>query len=808
MPKLPFDTVDVFTSTRCAGNPLAIVHVHPSGHQPSQEQKQAIAREFNLSETVFLHHPEPERCHPARHDLATCPAPSLQRQTPPTRIDIFLVDREIPLAGHPTIGTLWHLAKTAGFRRGQLLTKAGPVSASITEADDGKLHASAVMPHTLHVHERKLSVMELLHLQPGLDGVKVSEAPVVSLTKGVSFALIELGSLEELGRVGLTNFAVPTGLLDEGWTPSFTGCYFYVVDKERSQEVGEEGKGKVVLDCRMIEQSLEDPATGAAACTLTGYLTMSLAKRRKGEGKGEDGKVEVEYEITQGVAMGRRSEIRISVSTTEEGEVDEIRLGGTAVGMMSDSAPVFYYSDDLTTIVFRCLLAASRESKGRSGVCSGLMQTCRDELNTSIGIHGISLHFFRIACCKGIIIAPESCYCRQSYQSSIDSQTRLLSSIVVFVYYTRYASSTKQSDRPQRRPSGSSNFTQSRPTRSCLFHTLTLLYTSFASYIISLEPLPLSRRPRRHTHHITAPLQASRDALHSGPPASKIYSDSTRSSQATAHDLTQRRVLTWTLVPRNPPTRHSYRCNTPLGPCSRCHSKQTHHKLPPSAAGKADTDMDSSEASFPSEGACYPLILDHIFRYPPGTYEIPLRTMYTLNCAPRAQALPTRRPPTRAQSHSDLRSVKSDQLSSSQAAAAEFTTSLMAHITQLPSQPCSLPPTFITAFLRRCFTPELHMVDFPQALTGLDYLKDLETRRRRGVAAALGRLGLENKDNLASDAEVLNGRCPAAASWLKFVESCERKVDAIYTQLYVALRRWVSHYPLLPRPCTNGIRSS
>lgn len=54
MPELDFVTLDVFTTTRFAGNPLAVCFI-PSGHNVSTGQMQKIAREFNLSETVFLH---------------------------------------------------------------------------------------------------------------------------------------------------------------------------------------------------------------------------------------------------------------------------------------------------------------------------------------------------------------------------------------------------------------------------------------------------------------------------------------------------------------------------------------------------------------------------------------------------------------------------------------------------------------------------------------------------------------------------------------------------------------------------------
>lgn len=78
MLELKYDTVDVFTTSRYTGNPLAIVHI-PSGTRLSQEQKHKVAIEFNLSETVFLHEN---------------PDDPFDRQ-----VDIFTVGGEIPFAG-------------------------------------------------------------------------------------------------------------------------------------------------------------------------------------------------------------------------------------------------------------------------------------------------------------------------------------------------------------------------------------------------------------------------------------------------------------------------------------------------------------------------------------------------------------------------------------------------------------------------------------------------------------------------------------------------------------------------------------
>ncbi|EME81066.1 uncharacterized protein MYCFIDRAFT_14186, partial [Pseudocercospora fijiensis CIRAD86] len=186
-------------------------------------------------------------------------------------------------------------------------------------------------------------------------------------------------------------------------------------------------------------------------------------------------------------------------------------------------------------------------------------------------------------------------------------------------------------------------------------------------------------------------------------------------------------------------------------------------------------------------------ILDHILTYP-GSYEIPLRTMYTLNCGPRnSNAFAT---PTSSNASSPHLPQASFQDTPSRQT---LTENLMTQLSQLPNQPSTLPPSFITSFLQNCFPPHLTDVDFPQALTGLDYLKDLETRRRKEVAAAFSRLDI-NRDALDQDALALSERYPGVLQWVKTIEEKERKIDALYTQIYVGLRRWilVNELSLLP----------
>ena len=226
--------------------------------------------------------------------------------------------------------------------------------------------------------------------------------------------------------------------------------------------------------------------------------------------------------------------------------------------------------------------------------------------------------------------------------------------------------------------------------------------------------------------------------------------------------------------------------------------------------------MPTSDKLSPAQNAsAFPWILEHILAYP-GTYEIPLRTMYTSNILAQSTHKRTPSQPNhhnRTPSLSNSSSANSSptspdtpqfsslhhHLTSHQTATDHFKTCLMEQLSHSPCQPFSLPPSFITSFVRRCFTEDLCLVDFTQALTALDYLKDLENRRKREISAAFHRLGID-KNSFGQDGTELNKKHPGIADWVMGMEDKERRVEALYTQVYIGLRRWVSPFcssPLL-----------
>lgn len=209
--------------------------------------------------------------------------------------------------------------------------------------------------------------------------------------------------------------------------------------------------------------------------------------------------------------------------------------------------------------------------------------------------------------------------------------------------------------------------------------------------------------------------------------------------------------------------------------------------------------FQDGQTSPTSEGAGFTWILEHLLTYP-ATYEIPLRTMYTLNSA--SQNPPLRGQPTNVvvgNAFPTKAKGKAETSNTSTAtAAAQLRANLMTHIAQQPSQPTSLPPSFITNFVRRCFAPELDQVDFPQALTAMDYLKDLETRRRNEVIGALHKLGVDPRD--FSSRESLTKKYPGVLRWIENMEEKERRVETLYTHVYLGLRRWtlINEMSLVP----------
>ncbi|KAF8629580.1 hypothetical protein AX17_005621 [Amanita inopinata Kibby_2008] len=311
--RLKFYHLDVFTSTPYRGNSLAIVHI-PPGFKITQDKKQLIAQEFNLSETVFLHENE--------------------NDSNETKIDIFTTTEELQFGGRPTVGSGWHLLANVfpGRDYTTLLIKTGtiPVVRAHTNAgsNDAGDEASTeivvklTIPNNFKIHgrysypsvksgQRGLTPDDYMN---GIDGPEV----VASVTKDMIFILMQLTSTDALAR--MTPYRARKHIPDMGGSGEFVGIYAFVPIGQGPEQDGLDGT--FFFQTRMFDGTLEDPATGSAAGTLAGLLAHD-------KGKGKWGVV-----VTQGEEMGRMSEIRVIVDVGDDGKVKGIELLGTAVQVM------------------------------------------------------------------------------------------------------------------------------------------------------------------------------------------------------------------------------------------------------------------------------------------------------------------------------------------------------------------------------------------------------------------------------------------------------------------------------------------
>lgn len=288
-------TVDVFTDRAFGGNPLAVV-LDAGGL--STEQMQAIAKEFNYSETTFVLPPRD-----AAHDA---------------QVRIFTVNREIPFAGHPNVGTAFVLATLAAKPPARLLfeEEAGLVPVEVA-TEQGKVVSTeftAPQPLKRMSHVSADEAAALLSLSAS--DVKTDRHPPQVISVGLSFVAVELASREALRR------AKPNAAAFEKTFPcdGSDAVYFYTRDVPA-------GEAPCNLQARMFHPGSsglsEDPATGSATAAAAALLA-DLDDTKDGE---------LKLKIGQGVDMGRPSLLLTRVRK-QDGKVASIHVGGACVKMM------------------------------------------------------------------------------------------------------------------------------------------------------------------------------------------------------------------------------------------------------------------------------------------------------------------------------------------------------------------------------------------------------------------------------------------------------------------------------------------
>jgi trans-2,3-dihydro-3-hydroxyanthranilate isomerase len=293
-PGYAFVTADVFTDQRFAGNPLA---VFPDARGLTAEQMGMIAREFNLSETTFVLPPE--------------------RPEHTRRVRIFTPGKELPFAGHPTIGTAialaagGHIQCTDGETRIVFEEGVGPVPVTIRST--AGIHSFAQLsvarlPEVVGRPPSAAALAEILSL--GLSDILQGPDAIQVVSAGVPYLYVPLVDRQAVARARPRLDLWPTTLAAAGTQE------IYIFSHDPVDP-------KADIHARMFAPSLgvpEDPATGSAVAALGGYLASRDA-RQSGT---------LFWHIEQGVFMRRPSHLFLEVDK-QDGRTTAVRVGGSAV---------------------------------------------------------------------------------------------------------------------------------------------------------------------------------------------------------------------------------------------------------------------------------------------------------------------------------------------------------------------------------------------------------------------------------------------------------------------------------------------
>ncbi|MDE2384451.1 MAG: PhzF family phenazine biosynthesis protein [Alphaproteobacteria bacterium] len=297
--QLEFHTLDVFTTAKFSGNPLAVVL---GAERLSTEQMQTITREFNLSETTFVMAPE----NPANT----------------AKVRIFFPGGEMPFAGHPTLGTAILLASLRNKPECNFETeirlelKAGltPVRVSRIAGRAHGMFTAPVIPFAANVPLPAVAdVAQALSL--ALEDIGFDGHGLASLEGGPRFFYVPVKS-----RAALEKSQVREPYWSALLKPmaGVDAAYLYTRGGDGPQ---------AAFRARMYAPTggiPEDPATGSATALLAAQL---LKAERLADGRHA-------WQLEQGYEMGRPSDLRLEADV-QGGKLAAVRVGGGAVHMMS-----------------------------------------------------------------------------------------------------------------------------------------------------------------------------------------------------------------------------------------------------------------------------------------------------------------------------------------------------------------------------------------------------------------------------------------------------------------------------------------
>jgi trans-2,3-dihydro-3-hydroxyanthranilate isomerase len=292
LPNLDYFVVDVFSATPLQGNQLAVV-MNTCGL--TTEQMQAIAREFNLSETTFVERRAAE-----------------VERTEGVRVRIFTTLEELRFAGHPTLGTACVLrANMPEAVQGDTVTLAlnvGPVPVRFEQRDASSTGWFGEMTQRDPEFGAELDRKDVARLTGlAVDDLDPALPPQVVST-GTAFAIVVLRSGAALARLNVNQNEATAWLRERG------ARWFYVLGPDHDQN-----QGLAQYRARMQFYGGEDPATGSAAGCAISYLVARSAVPSNSR-----------VHLRQGVEIDRPSELFLSAQR-ESARVRDVRVAGSTV---------------------------------------------------------------------------------------------------------------------------------------------------------------------------------------------------------------------------------------------------------------------------------------------------------------------------------------------------------------------------------------------------------------------------------------------------------------------------------------------
>ena len=288
--KRRFVTLDVFTTRPLAGNPLAVVLDAEGLDDPTM---QAIAREFNLSETVFVF--------PATDSSSRA------------RLRIFAPATELPFAGHPTVGTAVILGQLDGARQREFVLEenVGAIACRFRSTGTQSGWAAYTVPRT----PSRQAAGPAADAMAGALGLSINDFdieryPVERWSAGNPFSFVPIRSLDAMRRCAIELARFEKAFGSDSPAAAFLFC----------RETTDSGSA---FHARMFAPylgMLEDPATGSAVAAFAGYLAA--------HGRYADG--EHILPIEQGYEMGRPSLMELTIEISG-GKLTRAAIAGDAV---------------------------------------------------------------------------------------------------------------------------------------------------------------------------------------------------------------------------------------------------------------------------------------------------------------------------------------------------------------------------------------------------------------------------------------------------------------------------------------------